>query len=244
VHMYMADPWHDAALASISDFYLEHLDPLRGCTDPLACNYDERAAIDDHSCNIAARGTDCNGRNIGNADGSGTTTFVGPAQTQLSNDPGRQFHAVITVPLDYVITVTITPGMQLVEAWSGIFHITATGDNCCEYGDRIPGMWFAPNSRRLTVADGQPSNGNDYWEAEAGSVGDLQPNVPALVTVECMQTTFTVKINNVQVYTAPRVDRSRFPHAHVSANLLSILRTDSCDRKRGRTLLFNNPLPR
>lgn len=214
--MYMSDPWHDAGLAQISNFYLEHLDPLTGCTDPLACNYDERVAIDDQSCHIPARGTDCTGRSIGNTDGSGTTYFVS-GQVLLSNDPGRQFHAVVTVPLDYILSLTITPSSQLASDWTGIFHITATGNNCCEYGDRIPGMWFAPNSRRLTVADGQPANGNDYWEAEVGQIGDLQPNIAYLVTVECRQTTFTVKINGVQAYTAARVDRSRFPHAHVFA---------------------------
>lgn len=216
VHMYMSDPWHDPGLASISDFYLEHLDPLTGCTDPLACNYDERAAIDDQSCYIPARGTDCTGRSIGSTDGSGTTHFV-YGQVMLSNDPSRQFHAVVTVPLDYILSLTITPSSQLQAEWSGIFHITATGNNCCEYGDRIPGMWFAPNSRRLTVADGQPSNGNDYWKANEGQIGDLQPNVAYLVTVECRQTTFTVKINGVEAYSAARVDRSRFPHAHVFA---------------------------
>jgi hypothetical protein len=151
VHMYMADPWHTTALAEISDFYLEHLDPITGCTDELACNYDDRAAIDDKSCRVPARGTDCNGRSIGNADGSGVTRFVS-GQVALSNDPGRSFHAVVTVPLDYILSLTITPSNQLATEWSGIFHITATGNNCCEYGDRIPGMWFAPNSRRLTVA--------------------------------------------------------------------------------------------
>ena len=67
------------------------------------------------------------------------------------------------------------------------------------------------------MADGQPSNGNDYWEAEEGQIGDLQPSTPYLLTVECGQTTFTMKISGVQAYTAARVDRSRFPHAHVFA---------------------------
>jgi hypothetical protein len=32
--------------------------------------------------------------------------------------------------------------------------VTATGDNCCSYGDRIPGVWFYPNTRKLHVIDG------------------------------------------------------------------------------------------
>ena len=69
----------------------------------------------------------------------------------------------------------------------------------------------------MSTSDGQPSNGNDYWEADEGGIGDMRPNTPYLVTVECRQTTFTVTVNGVQAYTAPRVDRSRFPHAHVFA---------------------------
>ena len=25
--------------------------------------------------------------------------------------------------------------------WGNVFHFTATGDNCCEMGDRVPALW-------------------------------------------------------------------------------------------------------
>ena len=48
------------------------------------------------------------------------------------------------IPLDYRISFEITPQNRVQEGWSNIFHITATGQNCCNYGDRIPGVWFYP----------------------------------------------------------------------------------------------------
>ena len=31
-----------------------------------------------------------------------------------------------------------------VESWGSIAHFTATGNNCCTYGDRIPAIWCCP----------------------------------------------------------------------------------------------------
>ena len=36
-----------------------------------------------------------------------------------------------------------------------------TGNNCCAVGDRVPAMWWQPNTRILYMSDGQLSNGND-----------------------------------------------------------------------------------
>ena len=70
-------------------------------------------------------------------------------------------HAIVPLPTDYSVAFDFTPGFETVETWSNILHFTATGDNCCEYGDRIPAVWFHPGTRKLHVRDGQPSNGND-----------------------------------------------------------------------------------
>ena len=46
-------------------------DAVMGCTDALACNYDDDANIDDGSCTYAEDGLDCDGNCINDADGDG-----------------------------------------------------------------------------------------------------------------------------------------------------------------------------
>mmetsp|Transcript_4648 Transcript_4648/g.6171 ORF Transcript_4648/g.6171 Transcript_4648/m.6171 type:complete len:292 (-) Transcript_4648:152-1027(-) len=38
--------------------------------------------------------------------------------------------------------------------------MTATGSNCCGFGDRVPGIWSFSNSRRLHIRTGVNNNGN------------------------------------------------------------------------------------
>jgi len=46
----------------------------------------------------------------------------------------------IAIPLDYDLGFVLTPGETTVEGWANIIHVTASGNNCCDYGDRIPGI--------------------------------------------------------------------------------------------------------
>ena len=72
------------------------------------------------------------------------------------------------IPLNYEIGLDITPNNNIVRGkYASILHFTATGTNCCEYGSRIPGVWFYPGTRKLNVVDGHakmatatPDNGN------------------------------------------------------------------------------------
>uniref|UniRef100_A0A7S3YHN4 DUF5648 domain-containing protein n=1 Tax=Lotharella globosa TaxID=91324 RepID=A0A7S3YHN4_9EUKA len=48
-----------------------------------------------------------------------------------------------------------------VSGWSSILHFTATGENCCKNGDRVPAIWFFHASTRLHVRTGTSENGND-----------------------------------------------------------------------------------
>ena len=95
-------------------------------------------------------------------------------------------HAIVQLPTDYSLTFDLTPSQQTQEKWSSILHFSATGDNCCEYGDRIPAIWFHPGTRKLHVRDGQPSNGNDGCDP----IDELPAGVP---------TTFRIDINEHKV---------------------------------------------
>ena len=68
-------------------------------------------------------------------------------------------HAAVALPLDYMVQFDLTPHDALVTEWADIIHFTSTGskcsrslcvsfpwlkesgctDNCCDYGDRVPG---------------------------------------------------------------------------------------------------------
>ena len=52
VVVYAGDPWYPAADASINNFYIKPLNPIRGCVDHTACNADDHASIDDGSCQV------------------------------------------------------------------------------------------------------------------------------------------------------------------------------------------------
>jgi hypothetical protein len=83
--------------------------------------------------------------------------------TQLFDD--------VSIPLDYEVGIDITPG-SVIEAWSSIVHFTATDTDCCEYGTRLPGVWFWPGTRKLLVVDGNGANGNSHsgeWAASTAT---------------------------------------------------------------------------
>merc|ERR1712072_737886 len=53
-----------------------------------------------------------------------------------------------------------------------IIHVTATGNNCCNYGDRVPAVWFYPGNLRLHIRDGSANNGNNGCDPEEQLVVD------------------------------------------------------------------------
>eukprot|EP01052_Picozoa_sp_SAG31_P015235 SAG31_NODE_974_length_10627_cov_11.246201_8_plen_238_part_00 len=42
----------------------------------------------------------------------------------------------VSLPLDYAVGFEFTPTGDVVDSWSNIIHFTATGNDCCNYGDR------------------------------------------------------------------------------------------------------------
>ena len=61
--------------------------------------------------------------------------------------------------------------------------ITATGENCCNYGDRIPGVWFYPGSHRLHIVHGHRDSGNDDCSPEE----ELPANRNTHVQIDILQ---------------------------------------------------------
>ena len=132
VTVYASDPYYEPAAASINHFYMMPMEPRPGCVDPMACNYDPHAVVDDGTCHVAADGDDCDGNSLQVEDGM--TYFIRrPAPMPLDRN---QEHAVVDLPSDYAIGFDITPRDTVVSGWASIIHLSATGNDCCEHGDR------------------------------------------------------------------------------------------------------------
>ena len=112
------------------------------------------------------------------------------------------------LPLDYTVGFTITP-KELVGEWANIIHVSATGNNCCNYGDRIPGIWFYANTYRMHIRDGTTSSGN----AGCDPTEQLTVDVATAVRVEFRAFMMEVYYDDVKVCEASRVD-GRTTHAN------------------------------
>ena len=59
---------------------------------------------------------------------------------------------------DYTMSFTITP-KGLVSDWGSLIHVT-NGDNCCNFGQRSPAIWFTPGNTQLHIRIGDTTDGN------------------------------------------------------------------------------------
>ncbi len=143
-------------------------------------------------------------------DADGTVHFAADGQLQ------KREHDAVTLPMDYQVKFTITPGPTVKDDWSNIIHFSATGDNCCNYGDRVPGVWFYPGKRQLHIIDGhgKVGSGNDECVIEQ----ELVPGTPYNVQIDAHEHFVEVYINDVMECTEPRQDRRQFPTAKVYAS--------------------------
>jgi len=77
---------------------------------------------------------------------------------------------------------------KLDSNWRNIVHVTNDGNNCCNPGQRIPGIWIWPNETRLHFRTGTKSNGNDGLDTDP-----LSLNTDIYVSI-------TISKNKVKIY--------------------------------------------
>ena len=184
---------------------------MLGCINMTACNTDPAASTDDGSCVYAVRGEDCFGSVLQIVDGA--TYFINnPSGPQPLSQAGE--HAVVSVPADYIIGFEITPDADVVASWGSILHLTATGSNCCNYGDRIPAVWFHPGSHRLHIRDGHGSDGN----AGCDPPDELAVGVVTIVRIEMRPLSVNVYYGDELKCTQSRGDRQVFADVVVYAS--------------------------
>lgn len=62
--------------------------------------------------------------------------------------------------------------------WRNIIHITNNDMNCCNKGDRVPGIWINPNGTSILVVSSTINNGNEHFYST-----DLPLNQEILVQI-------------------------------------------------------------
>lgn len=72
----------------------------------------------------------------------------------------------LTMTQDYVLTMDITP-KGTIGHWASIIHFT-TGPDCCAFGNRAPGIWFAPNTIDTFAMHIGHSNDGDWAARPSG----------------------------------------------------------------------------
>ena len=80
--------------------------------------------------------------------------------------------------------------------WNNIFHISNTGNNCCNNGDRIPALWVKPNESNFYLKFSTDDNGDDGINSI-----EIPLNTKVLITLLFDNNTVTVYMNNDQKVT-------------------------------------------
>ena len=192
VHVWAGDPFYEPALATIENFWMQENSPRAGCMIDAACNRNFKASRPDGSCTYPSPGTGCNGQPIQVDAATGITHFLGAQEHFNLQTDGiqRPHHDTVFIPLDYRVQFSVTPDSGVLTntersgAWGSLFHFTATGANCCEYGDRVPAVWFYPQSRRLHIVHGQKDSGNNHCSPEE----QIPAGVATSVRIDIRQT--------------------------------------------------------
>ena len=119
----------------------------------------------------------------------------------------------VNLPIDYTVSFDITPNGRA-GGWRNIIHVTATGGNCCSYGDRAPAIWFYSNTRRFHMIDGHAKVGND----ECPIRQQLADKKTTHVQIEMQRSFVNVYWNGKKMCREKRSDRKNWPKAKVYAS--------------------------
>ena len=103
--------------------------------------------------------------------------------------------AIVSGKADYKLSFDIVPTGTVDASFANLLHFT-NGNDCCDFGQRSPGIWFWPGTTRLYVKIGDSTNGD--WGVDSDA---LPLNVPTNVMLECVGTSVKLTVGE-KVYTA------------------------------------------
>jgi len=114
--------------------------------------------------------------------------FGGPRQIAKAT-VGRPEAIFISPPTDYSLSFNIEP-KSTIGNYASIIHFT-TGNNCCEYGTRVPGIFFTPGTTQLLICIGTDVNGDDCSTLPNG----LTLHMKHAIEVRVFGSKFSVYVN-------------------------------------------------
>eukprot|EP01045_Picozoa_sp_COSAG04_P001346 COSAG04_NODE_44_length_31776_cov_9.320769_3_plen_991_part_00 len=124
--------------------------------------------------------------------------------------------AALDLPSAFELGLDITP-RGTVNGYANIFHVTATENDYGTYGDRIPGLWFQPGTRKLYITDGTPQSANDNsrtWGCDDDLL-TLTQGTTSHVQLQCSESAVRVYVHGALACDAPRDGRQVWPDAKV-----------------------------
>jgi len=114
-----------------------------------------------------------------------------PPRFPLSYTPSpSNLLGLLPVGLNYRLTFDLTP-RGIVESWASIVHFTITNYDCCNPGDRVPGVWFNPGTVNLHVRIGDNTDGNWGLDNIPGCAIGKTSNI----ILECINSTVSLSID-------------------------------------------------
>jgi len=79
--------------------------------------------------------------------------------------------------------------------WRNILHLTNNNNDCCNNGDRIPGIWITPSGSSLYISNSISTNYNDCYQS-----GSLPINQQQFITIVWSGTNVYVYVNATLFY--------------------------------------------
>jgi len=75
--------------------------------------------------------------------------------------------------------------------WNNIFHFTNNNVDCCNSGNRVPGVWVYPNNTNLLIVNDLESAPNQYT-----NITGIELNKPTFIVITWLNQTINTYINN------------------------------------------------
>jgi len=120
----------------------------------------------------------------------GVVKIPSPPPPSVTLKGGKNVGVVMMPTGNYLLEFTITI-RATVPNWGSIIHVTGTGGNCCNFGDRAPGIWLVPGGTALHIRIGDSTNGN--WGIDTDPI---PLNRPTNFSLKAENSNITIKLGN------------------------------------------------
>lgn len=109
--------------------------------------------------------------------------------------------------------------MKKESSWREITRITNTDNNCCKFGDRIPGVWFQPNSYKLFVCYDLSGKSNQCYKDNEELNEKKYTNVQIEQTQQDDKYIYTIKKDGKEIYNKENTKPQDYENAKIYGGL-------------------------